>query len=330
MKKDQSETKRNNLFYQNFELLEIISSGSCGKVYKSKFKNLKTKKFSACKFINSKNDGNGEKRENYNLKKGITEVLIHSKLKHKNIPDIYGFYTMKEVNCIAMEYEEFGDLQNFKVNIIKKKNFPETFISYLSHEILEAISFIHKNKIIHMDIKPQNVLIDKFLNVKLTDFSVSIKYKSSNKYIKLPRVGTSCYMSPEVLKQEKILVEEASKIDIYSFGVLLYSLYFCDYPYDLRNIKSKEYEIILKNIEENKLDFHKKISFSEMFKNFLKKCLEKDITKRYNIYEAMKDPWVKASSIILDQKEKINDAGKFLISMLTNNILEFNEYVNIK
>ena len=323
---DISKIVKNTKFDEYFELLDIISSGSHGKVYKSKFRKINTNKFAACKFIIPKNKENSQRNDE---KKGIMEIFLHSKLKFKNIPDIYGYYKIQGGTCIAMEYEKFGDLQNFKYNLLKKKTFSESLLSYLSHEILDAISFIHRNKIMHMDIKPENILIDEFLNVKLTDFSISFKYSSFNKYIQLPRLGTSYFMSPEVLNNEKILVEEASKIDIYSFGVLLYKLAFCDYPYDLRNLKNTEYESILKNIRENELNFLEEKGHSIMFKNFLRKCLEKNIKKRYNIYEAMQDPWIKASRIILEQKEKINDVGKFLISIMVNDIIEFNKYVNI-
>ena len=92
-----------------------------------------------------------------------------------------------------------------------------------------------------MDIKQQNVLIDDFLMIKLTDFSVSVNYRTQKNYIDLPMVGTCYYMSPEVLNKKRILVSEASKIDIYSLGVLLYLLAFYDYPYKLNDKDSKQY-----------------------------------------------------------------------------------------
>ena len=60
------------------------------------------------------------------------------------------------------------------------------------------------NKIIHMDIKQQNILIDDFLTIKLTDYSVSINYKKAKDTITLPMVGTCYYMSPEVLNKKTI------------------------------------------------------------------------------------------------------------------------------
>ena len=178
-----------------------------------------------------------------------------------------------------------------------------------------------------MDIKQQNILIDDFLTIKLTDFSVSLNYKSSKDYINLPMVGTCYYMSPEVLNRKRILVSEASKIDIYSLGVLLYLLAFYDYPYKLNEVNSKDYPQIAKNIEIFDLEFPKDTGHSKVFIRFLKNCLNKDIKKRYNINQIMRDPWIQGYQIILNEKEKLYNAGKFVIDRLVDNLIEFNEYI---
>ena len=158
-----------------------------------------------------------------------------------------------------------------------------------------------------MDVKIGNILIDDYLNVKLCDFSVSINYKSCDKSIILDNNGTIPYKSPEVMEGKRIQVDEASKIDIFSFGVVLFTLGLSYYPYDIKIPKNKEgikEEDILKNIKDNKLNFGKTKN-SEMFQNFVEKCLEKDITKRYNIYQALKNPWIIGNKYILNEKEKL-------------------------
>ncbi len=306
---------------EDYEIIDFFKKGSVGKVCKGKFKKVLSTKFVALKFLISKKN---KDKENH------SEVLIHSKLKHKNIPDIFGYYQVKNGSCIAMELSDFGDLSNFKRKILKKSYFSETLICFLSFQILDAIFYLHTNyKIIHLDIKQQNVLIDQYLKVKLSDFSVSLDYKEAKEYIDLEREGTSHYISLEVLEEKRIEVEEASKIDIYSFGVLLYVLAFCDFPYELINVKDRDYEQIAKNIREKELTFPKNKNHSELFINFLRKCLEKDIKKRYNIYDAKRDPWVRGYKFLLDEKEKLYNQSKFLIQMMINNITEFNKYVKM-
>ena len=183
-----------------------------------------------------------------------SEIEIHYKLRSRYIPDIYGYYSIKDRGvCIAMEFSQYGDLSSFKKNILKKHIFSETLLCYIASQVLNGILYLHQNKIIHMDIKVANILIDDYLNVKLADFSVSYNYKLCKKYINLVNNGTIRYKSPEVIEEKVIEVKDASKVDIFSFGVVLYVLGLCDYPYDMKNLKDDKE--ILKNIKEKKLTF---------------------------------------------------------------------------
>jgi serine/threonine protein kinase len=307
-------------FDEKYELLDSIKSGSSGALYKGRIRNKKNDgRELAFKFLfNNKVKGKDKDKE----------ISIHRKLKHKHIPIVFNYCKILDSSCILMEFTKYGDLDNFKRNIIKRSCLSETLICYLAGGILDALFYIHvNNKIIHMDIKQQNILIDDFLNVKLTDFSVSINYKSAKDYINLPLVGTSFYMSPEVLNKKRIAVYEASKIDIYSFGVLLYLLAFGYYPYNLNEVQNKDYSKIAKSIEENELKFPEgEEGYSKLFFHFLQNCLNKDIKKRYNIYQAIKDPWIKGYQIILNEKEKLFNANKFIIDLMVDNLINFNDY----
>lgn len=327
-------------FNDKFELLELIKSGSAGVVYKGNLRNniRPNSKQIAFKFLFDNNKENREKNKNKEKKTNEKsrkidkyqhmEISIHGSLKFKHIPEIYGYYKIDSSSCIAMEFNKYGDIENFKRKILKRSSLSETLVLYLAGGIIEALNYIHTNhKIIHMDIKQQNVLIDDFLTVKLTDFSVSLNYKKNKDYIELPMVGTCYYMSPEVLNKKTILVSEASKIDIYSLGVLLYLLAFYDYPYKLDGVDSKNYPQIAKNIAEKKLEFPKDTGHSKLFIDFLEKCLNKDIKKRYDISQVMKHPWFKGYYIILNEKEKLYNAGKFIIDLMVDNLMALNNYI---
>jgi serine/threonine protein kinase len=326
-------------FNEKFELLELIKSGSAGAVFRGHLRNntRQNSKQIAFKFLFDNNREyhdikNKEKKTNEKSRKKDKfqhmEISIHGMLKYKHIPEIYGYYKIENSSCIAMEFNKYGDLENFKKKVLKRASLSETLVLYIAGGIIEALNYIHtNNKIIHMDIKQQNVLIDDFLTVKLTDFSVSINYKKIKEYIDLPMVGTCYYMSPEVLNKRRISVNEASKIDIYSLGVLLYLLAFYDYPYNLNDVGSKDYAQIAKNIAQKELEFPQDTGHSKLFINFLRNCLNKDIKKRYDIHQVMKDPWFKGYSIILNEKEKLYNAGKFIIDLMVDNLLTFNNYL---
>lgn len=320
-------------FFAKFELLELLKSGSAGAVYMGQLKNRPNSKQIAFKFLFDTSKVNRDKKTKEKSKKKRErnqhlEISIHGKLKNQHIPEIYGYYKIQDDSCIAMEYIKYGDVENFKRKVLKRSSLSESLVLYITGGILKSLYYIHiKNKIIHMDIKQQNVLIDDFLTVKLTDFSVSLNYSKAKDYINLPMVGTCYYMSPEVLKKKRIQVSEASKIDIYSLGVLLYLLAFCDYPYKLNDVNSKDYDRIAKNVEENVLEFPKDTGHSSVFLNFLKNCLNKDIKKRYNIHQAMNDPWFGGYQILLNEKEKLYNAGQFVIALMVDNFMSFNNYI---
>lgn len=313
-------------FWEKFELLEFKKNGSAGAVLKAQTRskeNKKNRRFVALKFLyNGKKNNKPKKEINHQ------EIIIHGALKHKNIPQIYGYYKIGECNsCIAMEFSQYGDLENFKKKVIKRVPLSETFICYILGGICDAVYYMHThNKIIHMDIKQQNIVVDDYINIKLTDYSISIDYKNKD-FINLPLIGTCYYMSPEVLRKETIPVEYASKIDVYSIGVLLYFLAFCDYPFKLKDVGNKDYPQILKNVENNDLEFPKDYEISKPFLNLLKNCLNKDISKRYSIHQLINDPWTKGYQIILNEKEKLYNAGKFVIDLMVDNIINFNDYI---
>jgi len=312
-------------FWEKFELIEFKKNGSAGSVIKAKTrkKGNKNSHLLALKFLYNGKHSNKQKKEINHQ-----EIMIHGALKHKNIPQIYGYYKIGDCNsCIAMEFSQYGDLENFKKKVIKRLPLSETLICYILGGLSEAVNYIHThNKIIHMDIKQQNILIDDYINVKLTDYSISIDYKNK-KYITLPMIGTCYYMSPEVLRKETIPANYASKIDVYSIGVLLYLLAFCDYPYKLKDVDNKNYSQILKNIEENELEFPNDFECSKPFINLLKNCLNKDIKQRYDINQLINDDWARGYQIILNEKEKLYNAGKLVIDLMVDNMINFNDYI---
>ena len=237
-------------FLENFELIDYINSGASGVVYKG-CSNKDPNNTVCLKFLlnklelesrdtrfnnnyakEAKSGGKKENNINRNVLPKIEEIKIQQKLQHKNIAKYYDYCDLKEYGCIVMELADYGDLDFFKKKFIQRNNFPETFLCYITKQILDGLFYIHKLKIIHMDIKQQNILLDRNLDAKITDFSISLPYEnlSGTEKIQLPLAGTSLYMSPEVLAKEHIDVEDASKIDMFSLGVMLYNLAFGDFP----------------------------------------------------------------------------------------------------
>ena len=120
---------------------------------------------------------------------------------------------------------------------------------------------------------------------------------------------------------------EAEKIDVYSLGVTLYNLTFGCYPYDLNKAKGNDYEKIKQKVNNNNLIFPTGFYISDKYKNFLTNILEKDYKKRYNIKEALEDPWIKGWDIINEEKENTGNLENFIIKLICDNIPKFNQYI---
>ena len=320
-------------FQEQFELIDLINYGSQGYVYKGKYKKgLDNRKY-AFKFCIKKKREEGkkeEKEEKKEEKNQFQEISIVKKLHHANIIQILAFTKLGEDSYFSvLEYGQYGDLDNFLNKLLKRKILSETCINYFAKPILESLHYIHRSKIIHMDIKQGNILVDSDLNPKLIDFSAACSYAEFDPedIVKFPFIGTGKYISPEIIKREHMKIKYAEEIDIYSFGITLYTLAFDIYPYNLSDIKGKQYEKILEKIETEKLEFPKDIKISEKFKDFLTKVLEKDYRKRISIKEALNHPWIQGFQILNDEKHNIANLENFLIKLITNSIPKFNQYI---
>ena len=295
---------------ESFELKELIGYGGESHVYKSLIKNVKRPVTLKVIYNNKKHYKNSK------------EIEIANKLKNKNVIKFFGMKNIKNdkfnCDCIVMEYSKFGNIRQFQRNFIKRDNMSESTLCYFASLILKGLKYCHMNKIVHYDIKPQNIIIDEALNLKLIDFSISINYKDKNK-IKLPNQGTNHYRAPEVLNSEIIDTKDLEKVDLYSLGSMLFNLAFGIYPD----------EFTVKELEEkyNNLIEENNSNYSKYFFDFIKQLLQIDINKRINIKQAMEHYWIKGAEILLDEKEKINNANIFLSYLIFDFLPIFNKYI---
>ena len=295
---------------ESLELKELIGYGGESYVYKSLIKNVKRPVTIKVIYNNKKHYKNSK------------EIEIANKLKNKNVVKCFGMKNIKNANfncdCLVMEYSKFGNIRQFQRNFIKRNNMSESTLCYFASLILKGLKYCHMSKIAHYDIKPQNIIIDEALNLKLIDFSISINYKDKNK-IKLPNQGTNHYRAPEVLNSEIIDTKDLEKIDLYSLGSMLFNLAFGVYPDEFTNEELEEkYNII--NEENNS-------NYSKYFFDFIKQLLQVDINKRINIKQAMEHYWIKGAGLLLDEKEKMNNANIFLSYLIFDFFPNFNKYI---
>ena len=149
-------------------------------------------------------------------------------LKHPNIVSLHEFFTDNNNFYLVLDYCPGGELAEY----IDKLSSPmrEQQAANVFHQIVSAVSFIHKQGVAHRDLKPQNILITKFPSVKISDFGLC-GFTDDTKMKTF--CGTPCYTAPECLNQVQY---EGEAADVWSLGVILYELVTGKHPWDVKNL----------------------------------------------------------------------------------------------
>lgn len=165
----------------------------------------------------------------YNGRKAIKEFIkeievVHS-LRHPNTILYMGVsFDSKNNFYMITELVQRGSL--FEVVHQKKISLEEELILRLAKQMAVAMSYLHRKKILHCDLKSQNILVTEDWNVKICDFGLA-RYKNKFEEENLGKVGTPHWMAPEILRGEKFV--ESS--DVYSYGVILWEMVCNEIPF---------------------------------------------------------------------------------------------------
>jgi NIMA (never in mitosis gene a)-related kinase len=190
----------------------LIGRGHYGRVY------LVVDKRTNQTFVAKKIDFQGMPEEEQ--QKALKETQIHQKLAHKNILHFKEYYLENDMLVMIMEYCEFGDLSVYvKERKEKGELFEEALIVNWLVQMLFGLNYLHERKVLHRDIKSQNIFIDSEGAIKLADFGIS-KMLEHTQNLASTVVGTPYYLSPEAWSSTGYNF----KSDIWSLGCVLYEL----------------------------------------------------------------------------------------------------------
>lgn len=255
---------------------EYIGFGSFSRVYKGN--NIKTGEPVAIKEINLA-------RVNCDMNRVKSEIEVLKKLNHPNIVKLYDvIYTSKHVYMV-MEYCEKGDLADYMK--AKNKPFKEFFAQYYTKQLADGLQYLITNKILHRDIKPQNLLLTKNNILKITDFGFAKNFEPNTLLETL--CGTPLYMAPEIAQNKEYVYNS----DLWSVGCILYEMLYGKPPfYETTHIK------LIKLINEKQVEFPEKFLVSDKAKTLIKKLLQKNPSDRCNWQDFFSDPWLNTPEII--------------------------------
>jgi len=164
-------------------------------------------------------------------KKIAMEANILSALQHPFMVNLKYAFQNPEFLCLVMDLVPSGDLSEF---VLTPRRLTPEQARWGIMETVEVISYMHAQKILYRDLKPENLLVDDEGHVRLIDMGLAVRW-SGDKPRRTSRVGTDCYMAPEVRWARKNREAYGMSVDWYTVGVLLYEFSNGALPYSQRD-----------------------------------------------------------------------------------------------
>ena len=226
-------------------------------------------------------------------KKALDEAAVLQKLNHPNIVQFKESFEEKNNFFIVMEYIDGGDLEK-KIQQRGNSYMTEREVLFMFVQILSPIAYLHRNKILHRDIKPQNCFITKHGIVKIGDFGVARSLDTTFSLAKTV-IGTPFYLAPEIWDNHPY----GYAADIYSLGVVLYCMCSLKRPFDAETATQLFTKVM-------KHDFTPiPYFFSNELRRLVDQMLSKEPASRPSADEILKLPFIqKAISDLVEYNKK--------------------------
>ena len=258
------ELTRGSTFAGRYEIIEELGKGGMGKVYRVEDKKIKEEV--ALKLIKPEIASDKKTIERFS-----NELKMARKIAHRNVCKMYDLGEEKGTHYITMEYVPGEDLKS-TIRRVGPLGAGKTI--FIAKQVCEGLSEAHRLGVVHRDLKPQNIMIDKEGNARIMDFGIARSIAGKGITGAGVMIGTPEYMSPEQAEVKEV----DQRSDIYSLGVILYEMVTGRVPFEGETplgIAMKHKSEVPKDPKELNAQVPDDIS------RMILRCLEKDKDRRY-------------------------------------------------
>ncbi|XP_064627019.1 dual specificity mitogen-activated protein kinase kinase 6-like isoform X1 [Lineus longissimus] len=218
---------------------------------------------------------------------------------------------------ICMEVMDTS-LDKFYTEVYPNSSIPEPILAKIATSVVKALDYLHsKLKVIHRDVKPSNILINRGGDVKICDFGISGQLVDS--IAKTMEAGCKPYMAPERINPDTSSKGYDIKSDVWSFGITLFELATGQFPYTSWKTPFEQ----LKQVVHDDPPRLPPGKFSEDFEMFMESCLQKNCADRKNYKELLSMPFI----IKAEERDAEVDLAAYVQSVLGDN---FNNTADIQ
>lgn len=264
---------------------KYISEGAFGIVYETELELFGTERR---KYAVKRLDDTESENEIDDFKK---EAVMNSMCRHQNIVTCFGFLDNKNPRDrkVTMIMEPYGKHTLYDVLMNEDIKMETKDCLKILIQICKAVYYLHytkKEPLVHLDLKPQNVLVGDDNIVKLCDFGSAIRYK--NVKILDCVVGTPQYMAPEIINTLSS-PDDLTLCDVYSFGILMWGVFTRKDPYEKYvnlDVSKLQYDVLTRNVRPNIKSVS--IKHGDRITNLIKKCWDSDPKKRPATFDEIK------------------------------------------
>ncbi len=264
------EMERGTTIADRYEIIEELGRGGMGNVYRVVDKKINEEM--ALKLLHPVIAA-----EKKTIERFKNELKLARKITHKNVCRMHDLNEEEGTPYITMEYVPGEDLKSM---IMMMGQLSAGRAVSIAKQICEGLAEAHRLGVVHRDLKPRNIMIDKEGNARIMDFGIARSLKAEGITDDGIMVGTPEYMSPEQVKGE----EADHRSDIYSFGIILFEMVTGKIPFE----GDTSFSIAFKHkteIPPDPREFNTQIP--EEFSTVILKCMEKERKKRYQGVEEL-------------------------------------------